>query len=136
MKPGDLEHGDLIELEAAQDFVTLQEELPEELTYLIVATEIDEGNTERLAVGIVSLTHDDSFRRTNQQFVDRAVEKFDWLNFTDQKPRDVLVSELADALCLAEEEAENDLAGFDLDDLEIQTHDHTWTGSLELTRQK
>lgn len=134
MNVDDLEHGDLIELEAASDFVNLQKHLDQDLTYLIVGSQLDEGQTQKIAVAIHSLEDTTNFDDVMEWYVEEAIERFDWLGGESMDAKDVLVSELGDALCLAEEAGGEGLSGFDLGELEIETHDSVWTGQLELTR--
>ena len=136
-KAEELEHGDLVELDSAKKFVELQNGLQEDLSYLIVATKLEDGNTVKAAAAIVSIEESLSYSEVVDAYTVKAMEKYDWIMQDDEdSAEDIVESDLADALEVAARESDSELAGLDMDELKLETTQGTWKGSLELTRHK
>jgi len=83
--PEELSHGDILDIGDSEEFVKLQEVLHEDtdLAYKIVGSKLEDGNTTRLAVGLVSRECDYSFRKVLDDWTEAAVEELDWLGKGD-----------------------------------------------------
>jgi len=81
--PDELESGEIFDIQNPGQFVELQENLPEHLTYFVIATEHDGTNTTRMAVGLVEKESDLSFGLVNERLALEALDQLDWIERDD-----------------------------------------------------